>query len=99
MMAVLGSCIYNKLSYILYVCTHTYIYVIYIYMRKNSGRLICNDTLETNENQNTVQRPHVKELASDALDPVIINHCGDSEKVEVVKMEWRRRKVHEVKSL
>lgn len=68
-------------------------------MRKNSGRLICNNTLVPNENQNTVQRPHVKELASDALDPVIINHCGDLEKVEVMKMEWGRRKVHEVKSL
>ena len=41
----------------------------------------------------------MKERASDAIDPVIINHCGDSEKVAVMKMERGRRKVHDVKSL
>jgi len=61
--------------------------------------LIYNDTLVPSENQNTVQRPHVKERASDAIDPVIKNHCGDSEKVAAMKMEWGRRKVHDVKSL
>lgn len=68
------------------------------YMRKNSGRLIYNETLVPSEDQNTVQQPHVKELASDAVDLVMLNHCRDSENVEVVKMERGRRKVHDVKS-
>lgn len=89
-MVVLGSCIYDKLSYI-YICMYAYIYI----YEKNSGRLIYNDTLVPSENQNTVQRPHVKERASDAIDPVIINLCRDSEKVDVMKMEWGRRKVHD----
>ena len=49
-------------------------------MRKNSGRLIYNETLVPSEDQNTVQQPHVKELASDAVEPLQgLRKCRGSE--------------------
>lgn len=65
-------------------------------MRKEQWQVMYNDTLVPCEDQNTVQRPHMKELVSDLVDPVMTDHWRDSDQLEIAKM--KRRNVPDVQS-
>lgn len=43
-------------------------------MRKEQQQVMYNDTLVPSEDQNTVQRPHMKEFVSDPIDPVMTDY-------------------------